>query len=76
MYTQDINKYMIKFHQEQLGKKYLKSLCRIVITKKKKKRKRKRGDFPGGQVVVNLPCNAGVAGSIPDWGIRIPGATE
>lgn len=41
MYTQDINKYMIKFHQEQLGKKYLKSLCRRVITKKKKKEKEK-----------------------------------
>ena len=43
MYTQDINKYMIKFHQEQLGKKYLKSLCRRVITKKKEKEKEKGG---------------------------------
>jgi len=37
MYTQDINKYTIKFHQEQLGEKYLKSLCRRVIIKKKEK---------------------------------------
>ena len=62
MYTQDINKYTIKFHQEQLGEKYLKSLCRRVTIKKK----RKRGDFPGGPVVVNLPCKAGVSGLIPD----------
>ena len=37
MYTQDINKYTIKFHQEQLGEKYLKSLCRRVIIKKQEK---------------------------------------
>ena len=29
-------------------------------------------DFPGGPVVKNLPCNAGVMGSIPDWGTKIP----
>ena len=31
-------------------------------------------DFPGGQVVNNLPCNAGEADSIPREGIKIPSA--
>ena len=31
-------------------------------------------DFPGGPEVKNLPCNAGIAGSIPDWGTKIPHA--
>ena len=29
------------------------------------------GDFSGGPVVKNLPCNAGDMGSIPGWGIKI-----
>ena len=33
-------------------------------------------DFPGGPVVKNLPHNAGDAGSIPDWGTKIPHASE
>ena len=35
-----------------------------------------RGDFPGGPVVKNLPCNAGDLGSIPGWSTKIPCATE
>ena len=31
-------------------------------------------DFPGGPVVKNLPSNAGDAGSIPGWKIKIPHA--
>ena len=31
-------------------------------------------DFPGGPVVKTLPFNAGGAGSIPDWGAKIPHA--
>ena len=27
-------------------------------------------DFPGGPVVMNLPSNAGDAGSIPGWELR------
>ena len=34
--------------------------------------KKKERDFSGGPVVKNLPCNAGYAGSIPRWGIKIP----
>ena len=30
------------------------------------------GDFPGGPVAKNLPSNAGVMGSIPGWGTKIP----
>ena len=33
------------------------------------------GDFPGGPVVKNPPCNAGDAGSIPGQGTKIPHAT-
>ena len=33
-------------------------------------------DFPGGSVVKNLPCNAGVMGLIPGQGTKIPHATE
>ena len=33
-------------------------------------------DFPGGPVVKNLPCNAGDAGLILQWGTKIPPATE
>ena len=29
-------------------------------------------DFPGGPVVENSPSNAGVVGSIPGQGIKIP----
>ena len=32
--------------------------------------------FPGGPVVKNLPHNAGDGGSIPDWGTKIPHASE
>ena len=35
-----------------------------------------RGDFPDGQVVKNLPCNAGDVGSIPGLGTKIPHATQ
>ena len=34
----------------------------------KKKSINKRGDFPGGPVVTNLPCNAGDVGLIPGQG--------
>ena len=34
----------------------------------------KCGDFPGGPVVKNLPCNAGDAGLIPGQGTKIPHA--
>ena len=34
------------------------------------------GDFPGGLVVKNLPCNDRDAGSIPDCGTKIPHAVE
>ena len=30
------------------------------------------GDFSGGPMVKNLPCNAGDMGSIPGWGTKIP----
>ena len=35
-------------------------------------------DFPGGQMVKNLPCNSGDVGSIPGWGTdpTCPRATE
>ena len=29
-------------------------------------------DCRGSPVAKNLPCNAGDAGSIPDWGTKIP----
>ena len=32
-------------------------------------------DFPGTPMVMNLPPNAGVVGSIPGWETKIPGAT-
>ena len=32
-------------------------------------------DFPGTPMVMNLPPNARVAGLIPGWGTKIPGAT-
>ena len=34
------------------------------------------GDFPGGPVAKNLPCNAGGSGSIPGGGTKIPHAVE
>ena len=34
------------------------------------------GDFLGGPVVKNLPCNAGDKSSIPDQGTKIPHAME
>ena len=34
------------------------------------------GDFPGGPVVKDLPCNAVDTSSIPAWGAKIPCATE
>ena len=39
-----------------------------------KKKNPTRGNFPGGPVVKNLPCNAGDVGSIPGWGTKIPHA--
>ena len=30
------------------------------------------GDFLGGSVVKNLPCNAGDTGSIPGLGTKVP----
>ena len=30
------------------------------------------GDFPGGPVVENPPCNAGDRGFIPGWEAKIP----
>ena len=33
-------------------------------------------DFPHGPVIKNLPFNAGDAGSIPGWGIKIPRVIE
>ena len=32
--------------------------------------------FPGGLVVMNLPCNAGDTGLITGWGSKIPHTTE
>ena len=32
--------------------------------------------FPGGPVVKDLPSNAGDAGLIPGWGIKIPNPAE
>ena len=34
------------------------------------------GDFPGGPVVKNSPCNAGDTRSITGWGAKIPHAAE
>lgn len=34
------------------------------------------GDFPGDPVVENPPCSAGVWGSSPGEGTKIPHATE
>ena len=36
--------------------------------------KKVMGGFPGGPVVKNPPSKAGDAGSIPDWGTKIPHA--
>ena len=47
-------------------------------TKKVNKEKQKglfsenRGDFPGGPVVKNPPCNVQDVGLIPGWGNKIP----
>ena len=35
-----------------------------------------QGDFPGGPVVKNPPCNAGDMGSIPGQGAKIPHDAE
>ena len=48
----------------------------LHIFSKKKKKKSYSWDFPGGSVVKNPPCNAGVAGSIPGQGAEIPYAPE
>ena len=37
--------------------------------------KTKNGDFYGGPVIKNLPYNAGVVGSIPGRGAKIPHAS-
>ena len=34
------------------------------------------GGFSGGSVVKNPPCNVEDMGSIPDWGTKIPHASE
>ena len=34
------------------------------------------GDFLGGPVVKNLPCNSGDVSSIPGWGTKIPHTAE
>ena len=34
------------------------------------------GNFAGGPAVKNSPCNAGDAGSIPGWRVKIPHASE
>ena len=34
------------------------------------------GDFPGGPMIKNPPCNAGDVGSIPGWGTKMPHAAE
>ena len=39
------------------------------------KKKKKIGDFPGGPLVKNLPCNTGDMGSIPGGGTKIPQAS-
>ena len=33
-------------------------------------------DFPGSPMVKTMPSNAGGAGSIPGWGIKIPCAMQ
>ena len=38
-------------------------------------KKKKIGDFPGGPLVKNLPCNTGDMGSIPGGGTKIPQAS-
>ena len=43
-----------------------------IKIKIKKKKKPEIGDFPGGSVVENLPCNAGDANSIPGGETKIP----
>ena len=43
---------------------------------RKKLKKQCQGDFLGGPVVKNLPCNAEDVGSIPGWGTSIPHAVE
>ena len=35
-----------------------------------------RRDLPGGPVVRNLPSSAEVVGPIPDWGTRMPHASQ
>ena len=32
-------------------------------------------DFPGAPMVMNLAPSAGVVGSIPGWGTKVPGTT-
>ena len=43
---------------------------------KKKKKKNLDGDFPGGLLVENSPCNARDMGSIPSQGTKTPHAME
>ena len=60
-----------------MAAEYLKS-C-IVIAKMKFQFilfKVNLGDFPGGPVVKNPPCNAGNRGSIPGRGTKVPPASE
>ena len=46
------------------------------IERGKKCKELRRGDFPGGPVVGTLPSNAGVVGSIPGWGAKLPRASR
>ena len=39
-------------------------------------KKLKTGDFPGGPVVKNLPCNAGDTCSVPGQGNKLPHALK
>ena len=38
--------------------------------------KYRKGDFPGGPVVKNLPCNTGDRSSTLGWKTKIPSAAE
>ena len=48
----------------------------MLQVRKQKPSENQSGDFPGGLVVNNLPCNTGDVGSIPGWGTNIPHASE
>ena len=36
----------------------------------------KNRDLPGGLVIETSPSKAGDAGSVPDWGVKIPHASQ